>query len=84
MKSMRQIQHEMLTDCFADQESGNYQSGYPRPVHMGLGILAIANTPEEYERLMDSMDGDWKIFVWAGVISVTFFVSVAGILWWMQ
>lgn len=44
MKSMKQMQDEMLAKC-------RFDGSYPRPIHMGMGIIALAHD-EEQERLL--------------------------------
>lgn len=44
MKSMNEIQNEMLKDC-------RFDGGYPKPMHVGMGILRVAKSKEEEEQI---------------------------------
>lgn len=44
MKSMGQMQNEMMAKA-------DFSGGYPRVVHMGMGIIALAHTKKEFDEL---------------------------------
>ena len=65
MKSMKKIQSEMLAKAVWD-------GAYPKAIHMGLGIIALAdNAEEEYKLKKDCQSS----FIYAGLI-----VFVVGLL----
>lgn len=74
MKSMRETQAEMLRGC-------RWDGGYPKVMHMGLGIIAVARDAEEESQLQATLDDDWKI--WLGSLLVC--LPLGGLLiWWLR
>ena len=69
MKSMEQMQEEMLSRCYK-------KGGWPKPVHMGLGIMALAFNQDQYEELkksaVSSMITGLALAVIFGIILVYF------------
>ncbi len=61
MKSMKQMQEEMLAQVKPGQE-------WPKPVVMGLGILALAWDQEQYDALLKSNAAAWKWGIIGGII----------------
>ena len=49
MKTMQQMQNEMLKEA-------RFDGGYPRPVVLPFGILALAKNEEEWNDLMRQSD----------------------------
>ncbi len=66
MKSMKQMQDEMIAKA-------RWDGGYPRAVCLFPGIVALAHSEEEYQRLRTQ---DARAFLWALCI---LFVAGAGI-----
>ena len=58
MKSMEQMQDEMLAKC-------RFDGSFPKPVIMGLGCLALANNQEEYDRLCAEADRLNTFMAWS-------------------
>ena len=44
MKSMAQMQNEMIAKA-------DFTGGYPRAVHIGMGIIALAHDKKEFDEL---------------------------------
>ena len=66
MKSMAQMQNEML-------KKSDFTGGYPRIVHVGMGIIALANNKDEMDKLQrDNFIG--AIIFSVGMIAILFCV----------
>lgn len=60
MKSMKKMQDEILSQA-------RWDGGYPKAVHMGLGIIALAHSKEEEERMnRETM----QIHIWGLVVPI--------------
>ena len=53
MKSMEQMQNEIL-------RKARWDGGWPRAVHMGMGIIALAKDKANYDRLQAENLWAWK------------------------
>lgn len=69
MKSMVQMQNEMIAKA-------DFTGGYPRVVHVGMGIIAIAHNKKELDRLQ--RDGLIGAIVF-GVCLLSIFLGVVGL-----
>ncbi len=67
MKSMAQMQNEMIAKA-------DFTGGYPRVVHVGMGIIALAHDKQEFDRLQ--RDG----LIGAIVFGVGLFVILLGVI----
>ncbi len=65
MKSMVQMQSEMLAKC-------KFDGSFPRPVVLPLGILALARNQEEYDSLNREAA---QLIYFAGIVAVFFFIK---------
>lgn len=72
MKSMRQMQDEMLAKA-------RFDGGYPRVVLMPFGIVALANNEEEYEALRKESENAINFF--AACLMVVVVATLAGFGW---
>lgn len=68
MKSMAQMQNEMIAKA-------DFTGGYPRVVHVGMGIIALAHNKKELDRLQ--RDGLIEAIVF-GVCLLALFLCVVG------
>ena len=72
MKSMEQMQAEMLSKA-------RFDGGYPKPVIMGMGVLALAKDEEEYKRL--TRESEIAHLVFAIGLVMVLVVFLGAVMW---
>lgn len=70
MKSMTQMQNEMLSQC-------RFDGSFPKPVVLPFGVLALARDQAEYDHLCRESDRMLRVF--GGGLLLVAAVTLAGI-----